>query len=57
MEGDALFRKEQEVLGRARVIAQRITARVEQTLKDTESHASLPTEETPPLAGGATDPG
>ena len=49
LEGDALLRKEQEVLGRARVIAQRITARVEKTLKDTESHSSLPTEENPPL--------
>jgi hypothetical protein len=49
MEGETLLRKEQEVLGRARVIARRITARVKQTLKDTESHASLPTEENPPL--------
>ena len=48
-EGDVLFRKEQEVLARAREIARRIAARVKKVLKDTDSHDALPTEETPPL--------
>jgi hypothetical protein len=48
--GDDLSFKEQELLAKARDVAQRITARVRKVLEDTDTHQSLPTEEKPPLA-------
>ena len=47
---DDLSFKEQELLAKARDVAQRITARVRKVLEDTDTHQSLPTEEKPPLA-------
>ncbi len=48
--GDALSAREQELLAKARDVAQRITARVRKVLEDTDAHQSLPTDEKPPLA-------
>jgi hypothetical protein len=50
---DSIIRAEEELLARAREVAQEITQRVQKALGGTEPHAPLPTEptkENPPLA-------
>lgn len=47
--GDDLFAKEQELLAKVREVAQQIVERVNKALADTDTHASLPTEEKPAL--------
>ena len=46
---DDLSFKEQELLAKARDVAQRITARVCKALEDNDAHRALPIEEKPPL--------
>jgi hypothetical protein len=57
LDGDALARKERELLARVREVAQRITERVAKVLDDTGTHAALPTQEHPALANGSDGQG
>jgi hypothetical protein len=47
---DDLVSAKQELLARAREVAQQITERVAKALAETDGHPALPTEENPPLS-------